>query len=552
MFKGHPKGLFVLFFANMGERFGYYTMIPIFALFLQAQFGLSNESVGTIYGVFLFGVYFIPFFGGMLADKMGYGKTVTIGIILMILGYALMGIPSQTLLFVYVSLFVIAAGTGFFKGNLVVILGNMYEEQGFKKMHDAAFNIYYMGINIGAFFAPFAATALRDWLLASRGFTYAASVPGMAHQFLKGELADVTELESIAKSQMGESFIGLADFCEKYLGALSQGYNAAFALAGVSIIISLIIFKSFKKYYKKADYLHGKKVGTDESVQALTPKQVKERIFALVMVFSVVIFFWMAFHQNGLMLTWFARDYTVGVVGAFTKIFFDLPAFLSVIGIIIGLVFLLKKSFKGAMKAVGAGLIALGAVVLYWRYGTFGDTNPISPEPFQAFNPIFVVFLTPLVLALFAWLNKRKQEPSSPKKIAIGMMIMTAGFVIMVVAVQGLASPKSLEAVGGVSNILVSPYWLISLYFALTIAELFISPMGLAFVARVSPPQYRGMMQGGWLAATAVGTLLSGLIAIPYARLELWQSYGLLLLFAAAAGILMFLMLKKLERITKT
>jgi len=552
MFKGHPKGLFVLFFANMGERFGFYTMIPIFALFLQAQFGLSNESVGTIYGAFLFGIYFIPFFGGMLADRLGYGKTVTIGIVLMILGYALMGIPGQTLLFVYVSLFIIAAGTGFFKGNLVVILGNMYEEQGFKKMHDAAFNIYYMGINIGAFFAPFAATVLRDWLLSSRGFTYVASVPGMAHQFLKGELTDVTELESIARSQMSGSFIGLTDFCEKYLGALSQGYNAAFALAGISIIISLIIFKSFRKYYKKADYLHRKKVETDESVRALTPRQVKERIFALVMVFAVVIFFWMGFHQNGLMLTWFARDYTVGSVGAFTKIFFDLPAFLSVIGIIIGLVFLLRKSIKGAMKAVGAGLIVLGAVVLYWRYGTFGDTNPISPEPFQAFNPIFVVFLTPVVLSVFAWLNKRGKEPSSPKKIAIGMMIMAAGWIIMVTAAQGLASPKSLEAVGGVSSILVSPYWLISLYFSLTIAELFISPMGLAFVARVSPPQYRGIMQGSWLAATAVGNLLCGLIAFPYARLELWQSYGLLLFFSLAAGILMFLMLKKLERFTRT
>ena len=131
-------------------------------------------------------------------------------------------------------------------------------------------------------------------------------------------------------------------------------------------------------------------------------------------------------------------------------------------------------------------------------------------------------------------------------------MIMAAGWIIMVTAAQGLSSPKSLEAVGGVSSILVSPYWLISLYFSLTIAELFISPMGLAFVARVSPPQYRGIMQGSWLAATAVGNLLCGLIAFPYARLELWQSYGLLLFFSLAAGILMFLMLKKLERFTRT
>jgi len=552
MFKGHPKGLFVLFFANMGERFGYYTMIPIFALFLQAQFGLSSEAVGTIYGVFLFGVYFIPFFGGILADKIGYGKTITAGILLMILGYALMGIPGQALWFIYVSLFIIAAGTGFFKGNLVVILGNLYEDQGYKKMHDAAFNIFYMGINIGAFFAPYAATALRDWLLGSSGFTYLANVPGMAHQFLKGKLGDITELQTIATSQMGESFTNLTDFCHRYLAALSKGYNAAFALAGVSIIISLVIFTSFKKYYRKADYLHKEKAETDKSVQSLTPKQVKERLLALVMVFAVVIFFWMAFHQNGLILTWFARDYTVGSVGSFTKIFFDLPAFLAVIAAIIGLVFLLRRSSKAAMRGAGIGLMAVGAVVLYWRYSTFERTNPISPELFQSFNPIFVVFLTPLVITFFAWLGKRNKEPSSPKKIAIGMMIMAIGWIAMVIVAKGLASPKSLESVGGASSFLVSPYWLIGLYFTLTIAELFISPMGLAFVARVSPPQYRGMMQGSWLAATAIGTLLSGLIAYPYAALELWQSYALLLAASVAAGGLMFLMLKKLERLTKS
>lgn len=549
MFKGHPKGLIVLFFANMGERFGYYTMIPIFALYMQAQFGLSSQAVGTIYGAFLFGVYFIPFFGGVLADKIGYGRTITAGILLMILGYALMGIPGQSLMFIYVSLFIIAAGTGFFKGNLVVILGNLYEEQGLKKLHDAAFNIFYMGINIGAFFAPYAAAFLRDWLLKDTGFTYVASVPGMAHQFMKGNLADTTELTRIAQAQMGDKFTNLGDFCTQYIAALSKGYNAAFALAAVSIVISLIIFLVFKKYYKKADYLHSKKT-TDESIQPMPVKEVRERIMALVMVFAVVIFFWMAFHQNGLTLTWFARDYTAGAVGTFTKIFFDLPAFLSVIGIIIGIVFILRKANEVAMKATGAGLVIASAAVLYWRYGTFGETNPISPELFQSFNPIFVVFLTPLVLAFFAWLAKRGKEPSSPKKIFIGMMIMTVGWIFMVIPALKLASPAALEAGGGVSDFLVSPYWLITLYFALTVAELFISPMGLAFVAKVSPPQYRGMMQGGWLAATAIGTLLSGLIAFPYAALELWQSYGLLLVTSLLAGIMMFAMLKKLNRIT--
>ncbi len=550
MFKNHPKGLIVLFFANMGERFGYYTMIPIFALFFQARFGLSPESVGNIWSVFLFGVYFLPLFGGILADKIGYGRTITVGIILMIIGYAFMGIPGQTMFFIYFSLFVIALGTGFFKGNLAVILGNLYEEKGYKRLHDAAFNIFYMGINIGAFFAPYAATTLRDWLLAKDGFTYVAAVPGMIHQFYKGKLENIQELETAARQQMGDAYVSITDFGEKYINSLSQGYHAAFALAACSIVISLLIFIFYKKYYKHADYLQKNKVKTSEKVVELTPKQTKERIVALILVFTVVIFFWMAFHQNGLTLTWFARDYTADTVSPITKIFFDLPAFLSVIGLIIGLVFLVRKSSVQKTKFTGLAVMIASAIVLWWRYGTFGDTNPISPELFQSFNPIFVVFLTPVIVGFFAWLNKRGKEPSSPKKIGIGMLLLGAGWIIMILASLGLISPKALAGTGGVSPFLVTPYWLIGMYFTLTVSELFISPMGLAFVAKVSPPKFRGMMQGGWLAATAVGNMLSGQVAKPYAALELWQTYTLLVITSLMSAAFMFLIMKKLERVT--
>ncbi len=551
MFKNHPKGLIVLFFANMGERFGYYTMIPIFALFFQAKFGMSPESVGNLWSAFLFAIYFLPLFGGILADKIGYGRTITVGIVFMIIGYALMGIPTNSMLFIYFALFVIALGTGFFKGNLAVILGNLYEEQGYKKLHDAAFNIFYMGINIGAFFAPYAATFLRDWLLRKDGFTYVASVPGMIHQFYKGKLENIAELEAIARDQMGNAYTNITDFGEKYINSLSQGYNAAFALAACSIVISLLIFKFYKKYYKHADYLHSKKVENDKKVVELTPKQTKERIVALILVFSVVIFFWMAFHQNGLTLTWFARDYTADTVTPFTKIFFDLPAFLSIIAIIIGLVFVVKKSSLQKTKATGAIAMIIAAIVLWWRYGTFGDANPISPELFQSFNPIFVVFLTPVIVAFFAWQNKRGKEPSSPKKIGIGMLLLGAGWIIMILASLGLISPKALAGIGGTSPFLVAPYWLIGMYFTLTVSELFISPMGLAFVAKVSPPKFRGMMQGGWLAATAVGNMLSGQVAKPYAALELWQTYTLLVVTSLMSATFMFLIIKKLERVTE-
>lgn len=550
MFKGHPKGLYVLFFSNMGERFGYYTMMAIFALFFEAKFGMSIQNVGLVWSAFLFSIYFIPLFGGMLADKVGYSKIITIGIVFMFIGYGMMAIPGQAQLFIYISLFVIALGTGLFKGNLVVILGNLYEEQGYKKMHSAAFNIFYMGINIGAFFAPYAATGLRNWLLARDGLFYSAKLPGMIHQFLNNPdtYEHITTLKGLAIQQLGDKFTNLMDFCTFYRDSLSQGYNAAFAIASISIIGSLFIFRGFKKYYKKADYIHSQKRENNENTVELTPKQVKDRVFALLMVFLVVIFFWMAFHQNGYTLTWFAKNYTAGAVGALTKIFFDIWAFLALIAVIIGIVFIVGKNFKAKMKYTGAGLLFFGAVVFYIRYNTFKETNAIAPELFQSFNPIFVVFLTPVVLALFSWLNKKGKEPSPPKKMGIGMMILGMAWILMSIAAIGQASPASLEAVGGVSNSLVSPYWLISMYFGMTIAELFISPMGLAFVAKVSPPKLRGTMQGGWLAATAVGNMLSGLVGIPYSHLELWQTFGLLVLTSLIAGGLMFFMLKKLEK----
>jgi len=584
MLKGHPKGLMVIFFSNMGERFGYYTMMSIFVLFMEAKFGLTTETMGFIWGAFLFSIYFLPFPGGILADKIGYGKTVLVGIIVMIAGYGLMSIPGQGIVFVFITLFLIALGTGFFKGNLVVILGNLYENQGYKKMHDAAFNIYYMGINIGAFFAPFAATGVRDWIMGKYAFVYDAKIPGLAHEFINGSLInslknlseqvagwhDISNLGSVFTQKVGyylqcsyiqkkeallhlhetagEKFNSVAEFSQRYNEVLSQGYNAAFAVAAASILISLLIFLGFKKYYKHADYLHKKKVATEQSTVELTPKQVKDRIFALLMVFAVVIFFWMAFHQNGLTLTWFAKNYTAGNVGAVTNTFFDLKTFLSLIGVIIGFVLLLRRKFQTITRFIGLALILVGGFILYWKFNTFSDFNAISPELFQAFNPIFVVFLTPVILGFLAWLSQRNKEPSAPKKIGIGMMIMGFGWLLMVLASQGLASPADLKGLGGVSPLLVTPYWLISLYFTLTIAELFISPMGLAFVAKVSPPQYRGMMQGGWLAATAIGNSLCGLIAIPYAKLELWQTFALLVLTSVMAGTLMFLMMKKLQR----
>jgi POT family proton-dependent oligopeptide transporter len=414
-----------------------------------------------------------------------------------------------------------------------------------------------MGINVGAFLSPFAATWIRNFLLKGDGFIYNARIPGMAHQFLKGTLQNIAEYEDIAKNMIGSSFTNLTSFSNQYIASLGRGYNAGFAIASVSIIISLLIFLFFKKYYKHADYLQKNKIKTGEPSVELTPLQSRNRVFALIMVFAVVIFFWMAFHQNGLILTVFAKNYTVGTVGPITKLFFDLPAFLSIIAVIIGLVLLIMKRFAGRVKLLGLAISVVGAFIVNWRYGVFsglGNQNAISAELFQSFNPIFVVFMTPVILGIFAFLRSKDKEPSSPRKIGIGMLIMGFGWLILITAAvtNNLASPQELVSIGGVSSVLTSPYWLISMYFGMTIAELFISPMGLAYVAKVSPPKFRGTMQGGWLAATAVGNLLSGVMAFPYAKLELWQTYSILVVTSCLAGGIMFAMLKKLNRLTAT
>jgi POT family proton-dependent oligopeptide transporter len=269
------------------------------------------------------------------------------------------------------------------------------------------------------------------------------------------------------------------------------------------------------------------------------------------------MFFWMSFHQNGFTMTIFARDYTTDTVGRGTYILFDLAALLPILIGIIGIVLIVGKN-KTIVKGIGTALIIGGGTFAYYYISKFGDKMQITAELFQHFNPIFIVFLTPVIVGFFTWLRKRSKEPSSPKKIGIGMIITAIGFLILVFAAYGLKSPAFLadEVAQGTSNgrseVFVSPYWLISTYFTLTIAELFLSPMGISFVSKVSPPQYKGLMQGGWLGATALGNLGAGFIGPFWDKWELWQFFGFLVILCLLSAIFMFSILKRLDRATKS
>jgi|AntAceMinimDraft_16_1070373.scaffolds.fasta_scaffold02840_2 POT family proton-dependent oligopeptide transporter len=559
MFKGHPKGLLVLFFSNMGERFGYYTMIAIFVLYLQSHFGLDAIHAGNIYGYFLFGIYFFPLLGGILADKMfGYSKTIIVGTILMFVGYALLAKPGMQPWFIYISLLVIALGTGLFKGNLAVLVGNLYDDPKYNKLRDVAFNIYYMGINIGAFFAPDTATGISKYILRHNNLFYDAKIPTLAHQYIDGSLQNVNNYLSIAQQQDASVTLNsLGTFSHHYLDSLSASYNAGFGIAALSMVVSLLIFIIFKKYWKHVDITESEKkeklAKENVKIKELTPKQTRERLTALIMVFITVMFFWMAFHQNGFTLTLFAKNYTVPTVGKWTFIPFDLTALLSIVGIVLGIILLFIKKNVRRNRYTGIILIVVFAILAYYRISSFTESgNHISAPLFQKFNPFFIVVLTPIIVAFFTLLGKKGKEPSSVRKIGTGMLITVIGFSVMIVASQGLPSVHSLEGGVASASMLVSPYWLITTYFILTVSELFLSPMGLSFVSKVAPPKYKGLMQGGWLAATAIGTLLAGKIGPFYEEWELWQFFLLIVALALLSAIFIFSIMKKLERITES
>ncbi|GHT67767.1 MFS transporter [Bacteroidia bacterium] len=558
MFKNHPKGLYALALANTGERFGYYTMLAIFTLFIQAKFGLSPTETGQVFGFFLAAVYFLPVLGGIIADQWwGYGKTVTVGIVVMFLGYILMAIPGMSMIVLFVALFVIALGTGLFKGNLQVMVGNLYDDPQYKHRRDPGFSLFYMAINVGAMFAPTAATKVTNYYLGKAGLSYAADIPSLAHQYLDGTIAadGVEKLTSLA-AQQGAQFTDLTAFSHLYIDQLSASYNYGFGVACISLVVSMLIYLSTKKLYKHADH-NAKQLAAKNTAANLTaepelkPAETRERIVALGLVFAVVIFFWMAFHQNGLTMTFFARDYTSNLASGWTRIGFDVIN-LALICVGIYALFSIFQSKTTRTKLISSAVLVGAGAIIAVKYAATTAEVAITPQIFQQFNPFFVVVLTPVSIAIFAWLAKIKKEPSTPRKIGYGMLVAAAGFAILAIGSFGLQSPADLKSIGGVSDILLNPNWLISTYLTLTFAELLLSPMGISFVSKVAPPKLKGLMMGGWFAATAVGNYLTSVIAAIWeSSIPLWCVWGVLIACCLLAAIFLFAVMKRLEKATK-
>ena len=510
MFKGHPKALYALALANTGERFGYYTMLAVFALFLRANFGLDAGVASIIYSTFLGLVYFMPLFGGILADKFGYGKMVTSGISIMFIGYLLLSLPlgGDTLAMIAMlgALLFISVGTGLFKGNLQVMVGNLYDDPKYADKRDSAFSLFYMAINIGALFAPTAAVAIKNWAENSLGFSG------------------------------------------------NDAYHFSFAVACVALIISMAIYFACRKWYAHVE--GGKKSANNAAAQVednLTPAETKARIVALCLVFAVVIFFWMAFHQNGLTLTFFADEFTVKEAFGLQSMAFSVWNLVLVIVAVYAAFSLFQSEGKKGKAISAVALVASVGYLVYKALGVGDASVAVNAPIFQQFNPFYVVALTPVSLAIFGALAKRGKEPSAPRKIAYGMLVAAIGFAIMAVGSIGLLTPDAqAEAVkAGAEAPLASANWLIVTYLVLTFAELLLSPMGISFVSKVAPPKYKGMMMGGWFVATAIGNMLVAVGGLLWGGISLTVVWSVFIVLCLLSALFMFVMMKRLESATK-
>ena len=495
--------------ANTGERFGYYTMLAVFALFLRANYGLSPAMAGTIYSSFLMLVYFLPLIGGIMADKFGFGKMVTMGIIIMFAGYLLLSVPlggdSFALIVMLAALLLIGFGTGLFKGNLQVMVGDLYNDPQYKDKRDAGFSIFYMAINIGALFAPTAAIRIKEY----------------------------------AETALGYSS--------------NDAYHFSFAVACASLILSIAIYYIFRYTFRHAEGGAKKNaVKADASTEPeLTKEETKQRIVALCLVFAVVIFFWMAFHQNGLSLTYFADEFTAQSAEGLQAMCFDVWNLVAVIFIVYALFSLFQsKTTKG--KAISGAVIVAALAFLLLQYDPDGGVT-VSAPIFQQFNPFYVVALTPVSMAIFGSLAAKGKEPSAPRKIAYGMIVAAIAYALMAFGSFGLPMPQT--EVGPDGNPVavhvadVTPNLLIMVYLVLTFGELLLSPMGISFVSKVAPPKYKGMMMGGWFVATAIGNQLVVVGGLLWGAVPLWVCWSVFLGVCLVAALFMFAMMKRLEKV---
>ncbi|MBS7785877.1 peptide MFS transporter [Flavobacterium sp. CYK-55] len=547
MWNNHPKALPYLFLSEMWERFGYYLMIGIFTLYLkdvEAGFAMTEKEASDLYGTFIALVFLTPFIGGLIADRyLGYKKSIVIGGLMMGAGYMMMGIHNLTML--YLAMILVIVGNGFFKPNISTLLGNFYNDEPYKSRKDEGYNIFYMGINVGAFICNFFGAAFK--ILFGWQYAFMAAGVGMfigVLVFLAGtrHYGDKTEKKGVQPGDMPfykiVLFILLPSVVFGMIGWFLKGVqsdaNPDCAIFGsdstdafIFACIPVIFFYTSLYFKAKADE--------------------KRPIGALLTIFGVVILFWAVFKLNGSALNNWGDKYTDRSLQGTSQ---QIASQLVLTDTLIykkDSVALYDEAFRIQKK--DGKVVKVVDYPLYFR-NVAKDKLPAdgtqvynwSANLSQSINPGWVILLTPLVVAFFTYLRSKKKEPSTPTKIAFGLLISALSVLVMVAAVKA----------GANGNEKVSVWWLVANYGIITIGELFLSPMGLSVVSKLSPKNITSLMMGGWFLSTSIGNKLSGVLASMWDSYEdktdfFWINFGLLM-FATA---LMFVLLKQLNAVMK-
>lgn len=545
MWNKHPKALPYLFFSEMWERFGYYLMIGIFTLYLKDSvdgFNMDEKDASSLYGTFIALVFFTPFLGGLIADRyLGYRRSIILGGLLMGAGYCTMGIHSESML--YASMTLVILGNGFFKPNISTLLGNVYSTPEYVHRKDEGYNIFYMGINIGAFICNFFGAALYSMI--GWGAAFAAAGVGM--------------------------FIGVVTFiagtrhykAHDIRKPLQPGDLPFLHILGL-IILPSVVFGIIGWYLKGTEGAVFDSNSTDAFIFACIPvlvfyallwmrssREEKPAMGAMLAIFAVVILFWAIFKQNGSALNTWASRYTdrevKGVPGEMLESLkqTDKPG---------NTTYRLDSVVK--MDGQFRKIKAAGKEVREWGYPSYFKN--VAPEKLpaegttvkawlpslsQSINPFWVIMMTPLVVAFFTYLRRKGKEPSTPAKIAWGLLISALSVLVMVTAVKS----------GNNGSEKVSVWWLVGSYGVITIGELFLSPMGLSLVSKLSPVRITSLMMGGWFLSTSIGNKLSGILASQWDKYDNKADYFRLnFILLAAAALFLFIMLKWLNRVMKS
>jgi POT family proton-dependent oligopeptide transporter len=534
----HPRALTFLFFSEMWERFGYYLMIGIFLLYLknvEHGFAMTNTEASDLYGTFIALVFLTPFIGGLLADRyLGYRRSIIAGGLMMGVGYCLMAVHSLPML--YLSMALVIFGNGFFKPNISTLLGNVYNDPRYIKRKDEGYNIFYMGINIGAFICNFFSAAIIilwgwKWAFVAAGIGMFLGVvifhAGTRHY----RAADVKK--SMIKEDMPFSRIVitilLPSVIAGVIGWLIPGNIFGSDSNDAFIFACLPVIYFYASLYFRAE------------------RSERRPIAALLAIFAAVIMFWAVFKQNGTALTIWADTYTDREVSGTMGNVFSGVYLADTIAYQKDSVELYDEQFRLQKQD--------GKVIKEFNYPPYFknvEPNDLPPDggyatlwstPLsQSINPGWVILLTPLIVAFFAFLRTRGKEPSTPTKIALGLLISALSVLVMVWAVNSTNNGAEKASV----------WWLMATYGIITVGELLLSPMGLSLVSKLSPVRITALMMGGWFLATSIGNKLSGVLATLWDGYEnkanfFWVNFGLLML----ATLIMFAMLKWLNQIMK-